>query len=65
MNTTTVIETTAVQAVSDKVQQDTARQAQTVLDQAQAAAQAGEVQPPKGQAPAVEFRFIVLLGASL
>src|SRR3546814_3192250 len=39
MNTTIFSETTAVQAVSDKVSQDAAQQAHTVLDHVQAAVQ--------------------------
>lgn len=61
MNTTTVIETTAVQAASDKAGQDAAQQAQAILSQAQAAALAGETTPPEAaQAPAAELRFIAL-----
>jgi len=60
MNTTTISETAAVQAVSDKAAQDAARQAQTVLDQARAAGPADEAAPPEPQAPAAELRFIAL-----
>lgn len=60
MNTTTISETTAVQAASDKATQDAARQAQTVLDQARATAQADEAVPPETQAPVAELRFIAL-----
>ncbi|HWK72008.1 MAG TPA: ParB N-terminal domain-containing protein [Burkholderiaceae bacterium] len=60
MNTTTISETTAVQAASDTATQDAARQAQAVLDQARATAQADEAVPPETQAPAAELRFIPL-----
>ncbi len=60
MNTTTIPETTAVQAASDKMEQDAARQAQTVLDQAQVTAQADEAVPPEAQASTAELRFIAL-----
>src|SRR3546814_16697809 len=60
MNTTIFSETTAVQAVSDKVSQDAAQQAHTVLDHVQAAVQTDEGVSPQPQAPAAELRFIAL-----
>lgn len=61
MNTTTISETAAIQVVNDKAAQDAAQQAQAVLDQAQAAALAGEAAPSEAaQAPAAELRFIAL-----
>ncbi|KDC32854.1 ParB-like protein [Bordetella bronchiseptica F4563] len=60
MNTSTISETVAVRAASDKAQQEAVRQAQTVLDQTQAAAQADEATPTEAQAPAAELRFIAL-----
>jgi len=61
MNTTTISETAAVQAASDKAAHDAAQQAQAALEHAQAAALAGEVAAPEtAQAPAAELRFIAL-----
>src|SRR3546814_20449897 len=65
MNTTIFSETTAVQAVSDKVSQDAAQQAHTVLDHVQAAVQPDEGVSPQPQAPEAELRFLALSGLGL
>ncbi|MGX5660321.1 ParB N-terminal domain-containing protein [Castellaniella ginsengisoli] len=60
MNTTTISETAAVQAASDKIEQAAIQQAQAVPDHAQAAVRAGEAVRSEPQAPAAELRFIAL-----